>query len=86
MSFSNWSWMHGGKRCAVIQAGGGIPVTLSLPAIAKQAERPVRLIHFKVDVLQLFASLNLQNDWITGVKGTHRCPQLLDGVHASCIK
>ena len=58
---------------------------LGLLAIAKQAERPARLIYFKVDVLQLFVSLNLQNHGITGVEPTHGCPQLLDGVHGSRI-
>jgi hypothetical protein len=67
--------------CADIQAGVRNPGTLSLLAIAKQTERPARLIHFKVNVLQLFVSLNLQNHWITGVEPSHRCPQLLDGVH-----
>ena len=86
MSFSNWSWVHGRKTWTDIQAGVGAPGTLRLPAIERQTERPVRLIHFKGNVLQLFTSLNLQNDWITGVKGTHCCPQLIDGAHGGCIE
>jgi hypothetical protein len=53
--------------------------------ITEQAERPARLIHLKVNVLQLFVSLNLQNDRITRVEPTHSCPQLFDRVHGGRI-
>jgi hypothetical protein len=48
--------------------------------MASETERHARVFHFKVDVLQLFVSLNLQNDRIPGAQPTHRSPQLLDGV------
>jgi hypothetical protein len=44
------------------------------------------LVHFEVDVLQLFISLNLQDHWITGVELTNCYPQLFDGVHGSRIQ
>ena len=51
----------------------------------KQADRRSRLVYFKVDVLQLFVSLNLENHWITGVEPTDGCSQLFDRVHRSRV-
>jgi hypothetical protein len=45
-----------GRCCAARLPGNCLRLPL---AISRQAGRPTRLVHFEVDVLQLFISLNL---------------------------
>ena len=79
-----WRVRHSPGRCRAARLCEICPRRLLV--IAQQTEGPARLVHFKIDVLQLFVSFNLQNYWITGLELTDCCPQLLDGVHGSRIQ
>src|SRR5882762_4328231 len=79
-----WRVRHSPGRCRAARLCEICP--RRLPVIARQTEGPARLVHFKIDVLQLFVSFNLQNYWITGLELTDCRPQLFNGVHGSRIQ